>query len=188
MDSRRKIVVGITGASGQVYANLLLRRLLELKDHFERVDLIFSNAAREVWNFELPDERIDQYPFKTYLPDNLWAPMASGSAGYDTMIVIPCTMGTLGRIAHGEANDLMTRAADVMLKERGRLILVTRETPLSLIHIRNMETITLAGGVICDANPSFYSKPQTIDELANTVVDRALKLAGIDGGKYKWGE
>ena len=184
----RRIVVGITGASGMVYAHLLLRRLVEIKDRFERVDLIFSDAAREVWDFELPDESIDQYPFKTFLPDNFWAPMASGSAGYDTMIVIPCTMGTLGRIAHGEANDLMTRAADVMLKERGRLVLVTRESPLSLIHIRNMETITLSGGIICDANPSFYSKPQSIQELANTVVDRTLKIAAIEEGKFKWGE
>ncbi len=175
-----KIVVAVTGASGAIYAHLLLKRLEELSDQYDRVDLIFSETARPVWKYELPAINPDDYPFKQYNPDNFFAPMASGSAGYDRMIVIPCTMGTLARIASGDASDLMTRTADVILKERGRLILVTREAPLNLIHLRNMTRITEAGGIICPANPSFYSNPKSIEELANTVVNRALRLAGID--------
>ena len=106
---------------------------------------------------------------------------------YETMIIIPCSMGTLGRIASGLSNDLITRAADVVLKERRKLICVVRETPYNLIHIRNMETITLAGGIICPATPSFYSRPQTIDEVISTVVDRVLDLAGIPNQSFRWG-
>ena len=178
----KKIIVGVTGASGAIYAHLLLKKLSELSDQLERVDLIFSDPARQVWKYELPDESIEQHNFKIWAPTNFWSPVASGSAGYDTMIVIPCTMGTLGRIASGQANDLIARSADVILKERGKLILVTRETPLSLIHIKNMETISLAGGVILPAEPSFYSKPKSIEELVMTVVERVLKIAGIQTG------
>jgi len=182
----KKIVVGISGASGAIYAHLLLKKLSGLSDQYERVDVIMSETAREVWKYELPDESIEQYSFKIWDPKSYWAPMASGSSGYDTMIIIPCTMGTMGRIASGLANDLITRSADVMLKERKKLILVTRETPLSLIHIKNMETITLAGGVICSANPSYYSRPKNIEELCLTVVDRALVLAGLQIAAYRF--
>lgn len=175
-----KIVVAITGASGSLYAHLLLKKLEELSDQYERVDLIFSETAKPVWKYELPEIPTDHYSFKQFDPDNFFAPMASGSAGYDCMIVIPCTMGTMARIATGEASDLISRSADVILKERGRLILVTREAPLSLIHLQNMLTITEAGGIICPANPSFYSMPKTIEDLANTVVNRALRLTGLD--------
>ena len=102
------------------------------------------------------------------------------------MIVCPCSMGVLGRIASGVSNDLTTRAADVILKERRKLILVPRETPLSLIHIDNMRAVTLAGGIICPAVPSFYSKPQSAEEIMNTVVDRVLDLAGLDIDTYRW--
>lgn len=179
----KKIIIGVTGASGAVYAHILLKKLAGLSDQYERVDVVLSETARGVWKYELPDESLDQYPFKIWDPNSFWAPMASGSSGYDTMIIIPCTMGTMGRIASGMANDLITRSADVMLKERKKLILVTRETPLSLIHIRNMETITLAGGVICPANPSYYQKPNSIEELVGTVVDRVLQLAGLEVGR-----
>ena len=118
----------------------------------------------------------------------LSAPFASGSGDYDIMIIIPCSMGTLGRIAAGISNDLISRAADVVLKERRKLICVVRDTPYNLIHLRNMETITLAGGIICPATPSFYSKPKTIDEVASTVVDRVLDLAGIKIDTYRWGK
>ena len=103
------------------------------------------------------------------------------------MIIVPCSMGTLGRIAGGMSDDLVTRAADVILKERRKLILVARETPYNLIHIKNMETITLAGGIICPATPSFYSKPQTIEEVAYTVVHRIIDLAGLKANSYRWG-
>ena len=175
-----KIVVAITGASGAIYAHLLLKKLEGLSEQYERVDVIFSETAKPVWKFELPGIQHDQYPFRQFSPDNFFAPMASGSAGYDRMIIIPCTMGTLARIAAGEATDLMTRTADVILKERGRLILVTREAPLSSIHLKNMLRVTEAGGIICPANPSFYTHPKSIEELANTVVNRALRLAGLE--------
>jgi 4-hydroxy-3-polyprenylbenzoate decarboxylase len=175
-----KIVVAITGASGSLYAHLLLKKLEELSDQYERVDLIFSETAIPVWSYELPDIKPDQYSFKQFDPNNFFAPMASGSAAYDCMIVIPCTMGTMARIAAGEASDLISRTADVILKERGRLILITREAPLSLIHLKNMVRITEAGGIICPANPSFYSHPSNIEDLANTVVNRALRLTGLD--------
>ena len=116
------------------------------------------------------------------------APFASGSAKFDTMIVCPCSMGLLGRVAAGISNDLTTRAADVIIKERRRLILVIRETPYSLIHIQNMKTVTEAGGIICPATPSFYSKPSTFEALAATVVDRVLDLTGLDHPAYRWGE
>jgi len=181
-DLKKKIVVAVTGASGALYAYLLLKKLVELKKQYERVDLIFSKQSKSVWKFELPEISPDFFSFKQWAPDNFFAPMASGSAGYHTMIVIPCTMGTLARIASGEASDLLTRSADVILKERGKLILVTREAPLSLIHIENMKRITLAGGVICPANPSFYKQFASIEELAMTVVNRALKQAGLETG------
>jgi len=115
------------------------------------------------------------------------APFASGSAKYDTMIVVPCSMGTLARIATGVSGDLITRAADVILKERRKLICVIRDTPYNLIHIRNMETVTLAGGIICPATPSFYSRPATLREMASTVVDRIIDLAGGDQESFRWG-
>ena len=123
-----------------------------------------------------------------YSQQDFNAPFASGSGQYDTMIIIPCSMGTLGRIASGISNDLISRAADVILKERRKLICVLRDTPYNLIHIRNMETITLAGGIICPATPSFYSKPTTIEEVAATVVDRVIDLAGLQNESYRWGK
>ena len=116
------------------------------------------------------------------------APFASGSANYKTMIVCPCSMGTMGRIASGISNDLTTRAADVILKERRKLIVVARETPLNLIHINNMKLITEAGGIICPATPSFYSNPKTFEELASTVIDRVLTLANLEHNYYSWNE
>ena len=116
------------------------------------------------------------------------APFASGSSSYTALIICPCSMGTLGRIAGGISNDLVTRTADVMLKERCKLICVVRETPYNLIHLRNMTAVTEAGGIICPATPSFYSKPQTIEEAAYTVIHRVLQLAGIESDGYRWGE
>jgi 4-hydroxy-3-polyprenylbenzoate decarboxylase len=182
-----KIVVAITGASGAIYAERLLNKLVLLEDQYERVDLVFSSVAQGVWRHELGSASYEKLPFKTYKHDNFYAPCASGSAGYNKMIVIPCTMGTAGRIANGVSSDLICRAADVMLKERQQLILVTREAPLNLIHIRNMETLTLAGASIIPASPSFYSKPQSIEEMVDTVVDRVLQHAGFDFDRYKWG-
>lgn len=147
-----------------------------------------TENAKEVWRTELQDETYNDLPFKTYSTTDFHAPFASGSGQFNTMIIIPCSMGTLGRIATGVSNDLITRAADVVLKERRKLICVVRDTPYNLIHIRNMETITLAGGIICPATPSFYSVPKTIEEVASTVVDRVLDLAGIDVKTFRWGK
>jgi 4-hydroxy-3-polyprenylbenzoate decarboxylase len=186
---KKKIIVGITGASGAIYGKLLLERLKELQDQIEAMGVIFSTSATAVWKFELrEDPPPDDAGFTVYSPDDLFAPMASGSAGYDTMIICPCTMGTIGRIAAGISSDLMTRAADVMLKERRKLILVPRETPYSLIHLGNMKLLTEAGAILLPASPSFYSKPVSINELAMTVVDRILGVSGFEFESYRWGE
>jgi len=146
-----------------------------------------SDNARDVWKHELGDDSYKDFLFKFYDKNDFSAPFASGSAKFETMIICPCSMGTLGRIASGVSNDLTTRAADVILKERRKLILVARETPFSLIHINNMKVIAEAGGIICPAIPSFYSVPKTIDEAAATVVDRVLDLAGFENSSYRWG-
>jgi flavin prenyltransferase len=183
-----KIVVAITGASGAIYPQLLIQKLLGLKNQWEELSVVMSNNAKDIWKSELGNEEFTNYPVKFYEKNNFNAPFASGSARYNIMIVCPCSMGTLSRITHGVSNDLVTRAADVILKERRRLILVPRETPYSLIHLKNMETATLAGAIICPATPSFYSKPKTIEEAALTVVDRILDLAGLDISTFRWGQ
>ncbi|EHQ30222.1 UbiX family flavin prenyltransferase [Mucilaginibacter paludis] len=184
----KKIIVAITGASGAIYAKLLLDKLQQLSDQIADVGIVMSDNARQVWKFELDNDAYSQYPFRFYDKNDFMAPFASGSAKFDTMVIIPCSMGTLGRIAGGISNDLTTRAADVILKERRKLILVARDTPLNLIHIRNMQTVTEAGGIICPAVPSFYSKPTTIEQVALTVVDRVVDLMGLDNKSYRWNE
>lgn len=187
-NTNNKVVVAITGASGSVYAKVLLDKLVQLNAQVKEVGLIMSNNAKDVWRFELGNSDYEKAPFKTYHKDDFFAPFASGSAKYNIMFICPCSMGTLARIASGISNDLTTRAADVVLKERRKLILIVRDTPYSLIHLNNMKTITEAGGIICPASPSFYSKPQNFEELAATVVDRALDLAGLTVDAYRWGE
>jgi len=182
-----KIIVAITGASGAIYAKVLLDKLLQLKDQWQELSVVMSNNAKEVWQTELGNDAHKNYPVKYFEKHDFTAPFASGSARYNVMIVAPCSMGTLGRIASGVSDDLVTRAADVILKEQRRLILMVRETPYNLIHIKNMETVTLAGGIICPATPSFYSQPKTIEDIAATVVDRVLDLAGLDLSTFRWG-
>lgn len=182
-----KLAIGVTGASGAIYAKILFGKLQAIKSQWEDVAVVFSDNGLDVWQYEL-GETPDSIPFKRYNRKDFYAPFASGSSGYDTMIICPCSMGTLGRIAHGVSDDLITRAADVMLKERRKLILVTRDTPLSLIHINNMKLLTEAGAIICPASPSFYSKPKDIQELASTVVDRVLTLAGFKIDTFRWNE
>jgi flavin prenyltransferase len=184
----KRIVVAITGASGSIYAQSLLQKLVTAKDQWDALSVVMTDNAKDVWKTELDNESWKDLPIKFYDKNDFMAPFASGSGQYDTMIIIPCSMGTLGRIAAGMSNDLITRAADVILKERRKLICVARDTPYNLIHIRNMETITLAGGIICPATPSFYSKPTTIEQVAATVVDRVLDLAGIHIPTFRWGK
>ena len=185
---RQKIVVAITGASGSVYAKVLLTKLSQLKDQIEELGVVMTENAKDVWQTELGSDDFKNFDVKYFSQQDFYAPFASGSGQYSTMIIIPCSMGTLGRIATGISSDLITRAADVILKERRKLICVARDTPYNLIHIKNMETITLAGGIICPATPSFYSLPKTIEEVAATVVDRVIDLAGLKQNSYRWGQ
>jgi 4-hydroxy-3-polyprenylbenzoate decarboxylase len=183
-----KIVVAITGASGSIYAKLLLDRLLTLKEQWAEASAVMTDNAKEVWQTELGDMPAYEKDFRFFGAKDFSAPFASGSGQYNIMIIMPCSMGVLGRIAGGISNDLISRAADVILKERRKLICVVRETPYNLVHIRNMETVTLAGGIICPATPSFYSRPASIEEVAATVTDRVLDLAGFDLSTFRWGK
>ena len=184
----RKIVVAITGASGSIYASILLEKLLAIRSQWKDVSVVMTKNARTVWETEMGNTAFNNIPLTIYENDDFTAPFASGSALYDTLIIVPCSMGSLGRIAGGISNDLITRSADVILKERRKLICVVRDTPYNLIHIRNMETITLAGGIICPATPSFYSRPQTIEAVVSTVVDRVLDIAGFEAKSFRWGK
>jgi flavin prenyltransferase len=183
-----KIVVAITGASGSIYANQLINKLLLLKEQWTDLALVMTDNAKEVWQTELGNKEYDNFTIKKYSKNDFSAPFASGSGQYNCMVIVPCSMGTLGRIASGISNDLITRAADVVLKERRKLICVARETPYNLVHIKNMEAITVGGGIICPATPSFYSKPSTVEEVANTVVDRIIDLMGLNNESYRWGK
>jgi 4-hydroxy-3-polyprenylbenzoate decarboxylase len=183
----RKILVAATGASGSIYFKMVLDKLMMAKAQWDEVSVVMSDNAKDVWKTELGHDGFDDYPFRYFSKTDFSAPFASGSGKYDTMIVVPCSMGTLSRIATGVSNDLITRAADVVLKERRKLICVVRETPYNLIHIKNMEAVTLSGGIICPATPSFYSRPQTLEEAVATVADRVLDLAGININTYRWG-
>jgi len=187
-NSMRKVVVAVTGASGSIYADLLIRKMQVMREQWSDLSVILTDNAKDVWATELGNEDFANLGLPVYGKNDFSAPFASGSGQYDTMIIVPCSMGTLGRIASGISNDLITRAADVILKERRKLICVARETPYNLIHIKNMEAITLAGGIVCPATPSFYSKPNTIEAVALTVVDRVLDLAGFDVQTYRWGK
>lgn len=181
-----KIVVAITGASGALYAQRLLDNL---HSSAHEVHVVQSNYAQQVISEELPGGLILPNGAKLHNLKSMNAPFASGSNPADAMVVVPCTMGTMGRIAHGYSEDVLLRTADVMLKEKKKLILVPRETPLGLIHIRNMELLLLAGAVILPANPSFYSGAKTIVELVDTVVSRILDHVGIENNLApRWAE
>ena len=181
-----KVVVAVTGASGGVYARMCLEQLL-LSAEVEQVALIVSDKAQQVLAFEgveLPkDDRI-----VPYANDDMFAPAASGSAGYDAMVVVPASMGSVGRMASGVSSSLIERAADVMLKERRKLIVVVRETPYSLIHLRNMTTLTEAGAVVLPASPSFYSHPKSLDDAIMTVVERIIAHVGVSQPHFEWGK
>ena len=184
----RKIAIAVTGASGAIYAQILFMKLIELQEQVELFAVVMSDNAKSVWKYELGNEDYLNYNFNFYDKNDFMSPIASGSARFDTMIICPCSAGTLGRIAAGISNDLTTRAADVMLKERRKLILLLRETPLNLIQINNMKTVTEAGGIICPATPSFYSLPKTIEEVAETVISRVIDLAGFHNDTFRWGD
>jgi len=182
----RKIVVAVTGSSGSIYAKLLLDALAQIPNQWDKVAVILTENAHTNWEIEMEHPFAKASYFDYYENDDYFAPFASGSAQYDTMIVIPSSMGTLARIANGISDSLVTRAADVMLKENRKLIVVPREMPFSLIHLRNMTRLAEAGALICPAIPSFYSKPQTIEALAGTVVNRVMDLAGLPVDGFRW--
>ncbi len=171
-----KILVAITGASGALYAQRLLDKI-DPKQH--ELHVVMSNYARTVLTEELPEGLRLPEGATTHNLKSMNAPFASGSNPVDAMVVIPCTMGTLGRIAHGFSEDVLLRAADVTLKEKRKLILVPRETPLSLVHVKNFELLILAGAIILPANPSFYHRPKNIEEVVDSVVGRVLDHLGI---------
>jgi flavin prenyltransferase len=183
-----KIIVAVSGASGSIYAKVLLDKLSLIKSQWSDLGIIITDNAKIVWETELGEKDYNIYDGKYYDKTDFMAPFASGSANYNIMIIAPCSMGTVARISSGLSNDLISRAADVILKERRKLVCVVRESPYNLIHLKNMETITQAGGIICPASPSFYSKPKTIEEAAATVIDRVIHLAGLEIESYKWSE
>ncbi len=184
---KKKIVLAIGGSSGSIYAKLLLDKLSSREDI--TLGVVMTKNAKINWEIELGPWDTKAYDVDYYENNDFFAPFASGSAQYESMIVCPCSMGLLSRINHGISNDLITRASDVILKERRKLIIVPREAPYSLIHLRNMTALTEAGAIICPATPSFYSNPTTLDEIALTVVDRVIDLAGImQTDTFRWGE
>ena len=182
----KKIAIAVTGASGAIYAQVLLNKLSKI-DGLE-LALVMSDNAKDVWKYELENEDYKKLSIKEYAVKDYFAPFASGSSSFEALVICPCSMGTLGRIANGISDSLITRAADVMLKERRKLICVVRDTPYNLIHIENMQKVTLAGGIICPASPSFYSLPKTFEEMAATVVDRVIGLLNIQIDTYRWKE
>lgn len=185
----RKIAVAITGASGSVYAKQLITKLLShVPQSLTELSVVMSENARTVWEHECGDDSYKNLPVKHFEKNDFMAPFASGSSTYDTLVICPCSMGTLGRIAGGISDDLITRAADVMLKEKRKLVLMVRETPYNLIHIRNMEQVTLAGGIILPCTPSFYNNPKNIEEVLSTVTDRVITMLGLAQHPKPWKE
>lgn len=187
---KRKVVVGLTGASGAPYAKRLLswlgQRARAVGD--VEVGVCLSATAPEVWALECGGELREEIDLPIYGMRDYKAPFASGSAGWDAMAIVPCSMGTCARVAHGISDTLLTRAADVMIKERRTLVLVPRETPLSVIHLENLTTLARAGAIILPAMPSFYGKPAGVDALLDTVVGRVLDHLGFEHELLKrWG-
>lgn len=189
---KRKIVIGITGASGAPYAKRLLEVLDERRRRHEDVEVAvcLSSTAPEVWSLECGgDIRESLARFPIWGMRDYRAPFASGSAGWHAMAIVPCSMGTIARIAHGISDTLLTRAADVMIKERRTLVVVPREMPLSVIHLENLTTLAKAGAVVQPAMPSFYGKTKTLEQAIDTVVGRTLDQLGVEHDLLKrWGD
>jgi 4-hydroxy-3-polyprenylbenzoate decarboxylase len=186
----RKIVVGITGASGAPYAR---RMVSVLREHEKSGEVVLgvcaSQTAPEVWALECGGDLREEIGTRVWGGRDYSAPFASGSAGWHAMVVIPCSMSTVAKVAHGISDTLLTRAADVMLKERRPLLLVPRETPLSLVHLENLTQVTRAGAVVLPAMPSFYGKPQSVEDLVDTVIGRILDHLGLPNTlSHRWGD
>lgn len=182
---KRRIIIGITGASGSLYARLLVEKLLTYNN--VEISVIVTDNGMSVMRFEDNADWLQNKKLRCHDNHNYFSGPASGSAHFDAMVILPCSMGTIGRIASGISTDLLTRAADVMLKERRKLIIVPRETPLSTIHLRNMTALSECGAIICPASPSFYNRPESIEAACETVTNRVLSLLGFDPGVAEWG-
>ena len=194
MDTPTRVILGITGASGVLYGLRSLEKLVHLADE---VQIIASANVQDIIRTELDNhaptieaflEQLGSFKADVHVcnPKSYFEPPASGSYRHCGMLIAPCSMGTLGRIAAGTSDDLMCRAADVCLKERRKLVLVARETPLSLLHLRNMTAVTEAGAVVLPACPSFYHQPMSIMEAVDTVVDRAIAQLGFQTSAKEW--
>lgn len=186
-DNSSKVIVAITGASGAVYGRELLRQLVAT-DNVNHIALIFSKNGNEVWNYENVMDIPVSDKIIVFGNDDFFAAPASGSAGFDAMFIAPCSMGTLAAIASGTAGTLIHRAADVMLKERRPLLLMTREAPLSLIHIENMEKVTRAGAIVFPASPFFYNHPKDLRDAISALVSRLVSMAGLSSPSFEWGK
>ena len=187
----RKIVVGVTGASGAPYAKRLLGYLRDRARTRGDVEIgvCISSTAPEVWQLECGGDLREQLGMPVWGMRDYKAPFASGSAGWHAMAIVPCSMGTAARIAHGISDTLLTRAADVMIKERRTLVVVPRETPLSVIHLANLTALARAGATVLPAMPSFYGQPRSIDDVVDSVVGRLLDHLGLDHDlSHRWGE
>lgn len=181
-----KITVAITGASGAIYAERLVARLVA-NALVEKIYVVFSGSGRVVFEMERGAWNIVNEKISLFANDDFFVPIASGSAAATAMVIVPCSMGTLSRVASGASSCLIERAADVQLKERRRLIVVPRETPLSLIHMRSMVALAEAGAVVLPAMPSFYSGADTVEQLADSVVERILDQIGLENEQnYRW--
>jgi 4-hydroxy-3-polyprenylbenzoate decarboxylase len=182
-----KLVLGISGASGAPYAKRLLMHLRAMGDAVQP-ELVLSRTAEQVWEHECGGSP-RELGFPVYEGRDYAAPFASGSARYDAMLVLPASMSCIARIAHGTSDDLLTRAADVMLKERRRLVLVPRESPYSSIHLGNMLLATRAGAVVLPASPSFYARPSSLEQAMDSVLARVLDHLGLPNARSpRWGQ
>mgnify|MGYP000855927818 FL=1 len=179
-------ILAITGASGSIYAQKMIELLVKQQNP-QRIRIIFSEQGEKVWKFEINAAIPSDQNIKLLSNQNLFADIASGSSGYDRMIILPCSMGTLGRIANGISADLITRAADVILKEKKRLILCIREAPYNKIHLENMLKANSSGADIFPLSPFFYNHPTNLDETINALVNRIADYSGLDAEAYRWG-
>lgn len=186
MNTKQRYIVAVTGASGSIYAIQLINELLSC-DQVSEIAVIISERGAEVMTFEHCELMLSDPRITIYDNSDMFAPTASGSAHYNAMIIVPCSMGTVGRVACGVSGDLISRSADVMLKERRQLIMVVRESPFNTIHLRNMTTLSECGATILPASPSFYSHPSTIDQLCRSVTERIVSHLGLKLPHFEWG-
>ncbi len=182
----RRIVVALTGASGAVYGVRLLQRLKDVERIETHVVVSASGALTALQELDMKRADIEALADVAHGVRDIGASIASGSFDADSMIVAPCSMKTLAAIAHGLSDNLVSRAADVMLKQRRRLVLLTRETPLNLAHLRNMVAVTEMGGIVMPPVPAFYQRPETIDDLVDDTVARVLDLIGVEAALRRW--